>query len=530
MRAASGSSRRTSGSSRDRQGRPQLARLEDDADPLAERALAALGSKPSTLDLAGVSLPVALEDLDRRRLAGAVRAEQAEHLARRDLEVDAAHGLDPVVGLPQAADGDRASRNVDLDDARRREVALACAERSRDLGAVRLVADRDDRACSPSIAASTASASAPGASRSSTRSSALRRLRDRARRLPRAQERARRRRASGSVVGEPLAQLARLLAAAGAQRPQLVGFAGIGVGVADEEEAHGSVRIDSWRCARSATSSPTSSPTAPLAGNQLAVFTDARDLDEVTMQALALELGLSETVYVLPPREGGTVRVRIFTPRNEIPFAGHPCLGTAFVLGAPLQLVTIALETGSGLVPVRARARRVRPDRLRPDDAAGADGRAVRARRRDARRARRRAVRAAGRGLRQRRPARVRRPAREGGRRAAEARPERARRARPRRRARVRRLGDELEGAHVLAARRRRRGRGDRIGGGTARLPPRAATASSRGARRSRSSRARRSAGPRRSTRVRPAPADAIESVEVGGSAVTVARGEFRVP
>ena len=90
----------------------------------------------------------------------------------------------------------------------------------------------------------------------------------------------------------------------------------------------------------------------PLAGNQLAVFTDARDLDELTMQALALELGLSESVFVLPPREGGTVRLRIFTPRNEIPFAGHPCLGAAFVLGAPLQLGTLELETGSGIVPV----------------------------------------------------------------------------------------------------------------------------------------------------------------------------------
>jgi trans-2,3-dihydro-3-hydroxyanthranilate isomerase len=89
-----------------------------------------------------------------------------------------------------------------------------------------------------------------------------------------------------------------------------------------------------------------------LAGNQLAVFTDARDLDEVTMQQLALEFGFSESVFVLPPREGGTVRIRIFTPRNEIPFAGHPCLGTAFVLGAPLQLGVIALETGSGIVPV----------------------------------------------------------------------------------------------------------------------------------------------------------------------------------
>jgi trans-2,3-dihydro-3-hydroxyanthranilate isomerase len=90
----------------------------------------------------------------------------------------------------------------------------------------------------------------------------------------------------------------------------------------------------------------------PLEGNQLAVFTDARDLDELTMQRLALELGLSETVFVLPPREGGTVRLRIFTPRVELLFAGHPCLGAAFVLGAPLQRGVIELETGSGIGPV----------------------------------------------------------------------------------------------------------------------------------------------------------------------------------
>jgi trans-2,3-dihydro-3-hydroxyanthranilate isomerase len=90
----------------------------------------------------------------------------------------------------------------------------------------------------------------------------------------------------------------------------------------------------------------------PLAGNQLAVFTDARDLDDGTMQALALELGFSESVFVLPPREGGTVRIRIFTPANEIAFAGHPCLGAAFVLGAPLQLGVLELETGRGIVPV----------------------------------------------------------------------------------------------------------------------------------------------------------------------------------
>jgi trans-2,3-dihydro-3-hydroxyanthranilate isomerase len=90
-----------------------------------------------------------------------------------------------------------------------------------------------------------------------------------------------------------------------------------------------------------------------LAGNQLAVFTDGRGLDDAKMQALALELRLSETVFVFPPESGGTVKVRIFTPYFELPFAGHPTLGTAFVLGAPLQLETIVLECGIGHVPVR---------------------------------------------------------------------------------------------------------------------------------------------------------------------------------
>jgi trans-2,3-dihydro-3-hydroxyanthranilate isomerase len=119
--------------------------------------------------------------------------------------------------------------------------------------------------------------------------------------------------------------------------------------MADDEQAH-EARFQQMRSARYVLADVFTD--TPLAGNQLAVFTDARDLDELTMQALALELGLSETVFVLPPREGGTVRLRIFTPINEIAFAGHPCLGAAFVLGAPLQLGVIALETGSGLVPV----------------------------------------------------------------------------------------------------------------------------------------------------------------------------------
>ena len=90
----------------------------------------------------------------------------------------------------------------------------------------------------------------------------------------------------------------------------------------------------------------------PLAGNQLAVFTDARRLDDRTMQALALEIGFSETVFVLPAAADGTARIRIFNPRHEMPFAGHPTLGAALVLAAPLQLGVVRLETGVGTVPV----------------------------------------------------------------------------------------------------------------------------------------------------------------------------------
>src|SRR5438128_4671907 len=90
----------------------------------------------------------------------------------------------------------------------------------------------------------------------------------------------------------------------------------------------------------------------PLAGNQLAVFTDGRDVADETMQKLAREMNFSETVFVLPAEAGGHARIRIFTPGVELPFAGHPVLGSAFVLGMPLQLGEIRLETGSGVVPV----------------------------------------------------------------------------------------------------------------------------------------------------------------------------------
>ena len=90
----------------------------------------------------------------------------------------------------------------------------------------------------------------------------------------------------------------------------------------------------------------------PLAGNQLAVFTDAREIPENELQRLAREMAFSETVFVYPANGDGHVRLRIFTPAVEIPFAGHPLLGSAFVLAGPLQVETIRLETGMGIVPV----------------------------------------------------------------------------------------------------------------------------------------------------------------------------------
>ena len=91
----------------------------------------------------------------------------------------------------------------------------------------------------------------------------------------------------------------------------------------------------------------------PLQGNQLAVFTNAQEIREEMLQRIAREMNLSETTFVYPPQADGTVRMRIFTPVTELPFAGHPTLGTAFVLAGPLQLVEIKLETGAGTVGVQ---------------------------------------------------------------------------------------------------------------------------------------------------------------------------------
>jgi trans-2,3-dihydro-3-hydroxyanthranilate isomerase len=90
----------------------------------------------------------------------------------------------------------------------------------------------------------------------------------------------------------------------------------------------------------------------PLEGNPAAVVTDARGIPAGRMQRVAREFNLSETVFVLPAESGGDARVRIFTPSAELPFAGHPVLGTAVVLGEAAGTKLVRLETGAGVVPV----------------------------------------------------------------------------------------------------------------------------------------------------------------------------------
>ena len=91
----------------------------------------------------------------------------------------------------------------------------------------------------------------------------------------------------------------------------------------------------------------------PLQGNQVAVFTDATGLTDETMQRAAREMNLSETVFVFRTEDPNAhLRVRIFTPSTELPFAGHPVLGTAFVVGRAMGSNIVRLETGLGIVPV----------------------------------------------------------------------------------------------------------------------------------------------------------------------------------
>ncbi|MGH8260682.1 MAG: PhzF family phenazine biosynthesis protein [Steroidobacteraceae bacterium] len=96
----------------------------------------------------------------------------------------------------------------------------------------------------------------------------------------------------------------------------------------------------------------------PLTGNPLCVFEDGASIDEHTMQALARQLNLSETTFLLPSSRA-SARVRIFTPSYEMPFAGHPTLGTAHVcrsLGLGGEALT--LEMAAGIIPVSAQGDR----------------------------------------------------------------------------------------------------------------------------------------------------------------------------
>lgn len=90
----------------------------------------------------------------------------------------------------------------------------------------------------------------------------------------------------------------------------------------------------------------------PLQGNQLAVFTDGSGLSDEVMQRTARELSLSETVFLLPGEDGADARARIFTPIAELPFAGHPVLGAAFVVAADTDAPVVRLQTAAGVIPV----------------------------------------------------------------------------------------------------------------------------------------------------------------------------------
>lgn len=101
--------------------------------------------------------------------------------------------------------------------------------------------------------------------------------------------------------------------------------------------------------------------TTPLEGNALAVFPDGSGVDAATMQRIARELNLSETTFVLPAESSAdATRVRIFTPASELPFAGHPTIGTAYILRrlgiVPREARHFVLSENVGPVPIRVEA------------------------------------------------------------------------------------------------------------------------------------------------------------------------------
>lgn len=95
----------------------------------------------------------------------------------------------------------------------------------------------------------------------------------------------------------------------------------------------------------------------PFGGNQLAVFTDARGLAATQMQAIAREMNFSESTFVFPPDDPAhDARVRIFTPGQELPMAGHPTVGTGWVLGSERGKDSLVFELGVGPTPVAVEA------------------------------------------------------------------------------------------------------------------------------------------------------------------------------
>ncbi|HEU6450861.1 MAG TPA: PhzF family phenazine biosynthesis protein [Gemmatimonadaceae bacterium] len=125
-------------------------------------------------------------------------------------------------------------------------------------------------------------------------------------------------------------------------------------------------------------------------GNPLAVFPDAREIPEESLQQIASEFNLSETVFILPPADSShTRRLRIFTPAAEIPFAGHPTVGAAFVLATLGEIALegaetrVVFEEGVGPVPVLIRARDGKPTftqlttAVRPEIGPPAPGRSI---------------------------------------------------------------------------------------------------------------------------------------------------------
>ena len=310
-RAASRSSRRRRAGSRARSASGR-ATTTGASTPIRSRHAGppAAGRSPSTSTRAAVALAVALEDLDRRRLAGAVRAEQAEHLAGLDREVDPAQRLE--VAVASCAGPGRVTALTARPRARAPGAngSLAAGEREDDLAAVGLVADGDDRLA----AAGDGCAQVVGGRR---RARGARRSRRRARRRARSARRSRGRAAAGSrrrrrgarpASRSPSARAAARPAVG--QRAQLVGLAGRRLGVAHEEDAHGpSVDALRPRPARRPSRRPRARGAASITRSTPACLVGAQLLDDLRRPCRrSAALSLPEIALNAPRRSSSSPR------------------------------------------------------------------------------------------------------------------------------------------------------------------------------------------------------------------------------